>query len=200
MTRLFFWYCRALEAVMALLLAAMVVMVFANVVLRYGFNSGIAVSEEVSRWLFVWMTFLGAVVAVREHAHLGTDAIVRRLPVWGRKLCLVMSHLLMLYATWLLLTGSWQQTLVNWDVRAPTSGASVAYFYVVGVVFAVSAIVFFLYDLWRVLSGKLSDDELVMVHESEEQADVDRINAQLAGQNADLPSPHPAGGPGNRSL
>jgi TRAP-type C4-dicarboxylate transport system permease small subunit len=57
-------------------LGLMVVMVFGNVVLRYGFNSGITVSEELSRWLFVWMTFLGAVVAVRNHAHLGTDALV----------------------------------------------------------------------------------------------------------------------------
>lgn len=37
----------------------MVVLVFTNVVLRYALNSGIAVSEELSRWLFVWLTFLG---------------------------------------------------------------------------------------------------------------------------------------------
>lgn len=165
---------------MAIILALMVIMVFANVVLRYGFNSGITVTEEVSRWLFVWMIFLGAIVAVREHAHLGTDVLVRRLPVWGKKLCLVLSHGLMLFATWLLLSGSWQQTVVNWDVRAPTSGASVAIFYIVGVVFAVSAIVFFLHDLWRALSGQLSNDELVMIHDSEEQADIDRINAEIA--------------------
>ena len=80
MTRIFSWYCRGLEGLMALMLAIMVVMVFGNVVLRYGFNSGITVSEEVSRWLFVWMTFLGAIVAVREHGHLGTDMLVARLP------------------------------------------------------------------------------------------------------------------------
>jgi hypothetical protein len=56
----------------------MVLMVFGNVVLRYGFNSGITVGGAL-RWLFVWMTFLGAIVAVR-HAHLGTDALVARLP------------------------------------------------------------------------------------------------------------------------
>jgi TRAP-type C4-dicarboxylate transport system permease small subunit len=73
---------------MVVCLALMVVMVFGNVVLRYGFNSGITVSEELSRWLFVWMTFLGAVVAVRNHAHLGTDTLVSRLPVVGKKICL----------------------------------------------------------------------------------------------------------------
>ena len=44
-------YCKLLELLIVVLLAAMVVMVFGNVVLRYGFNSGITVSEELSRWL-----------------------------------------------------------------------------------------------------------------------------------------------------
>lgn len=198
MTRLFSWYCRSLEALMAIFLALMVIMVFANVVLRYGFNSGISISEEVSRWLFVWMTFLGAIVAVREHAHLGTDALIRRLPTWGQKLCLVVAHGLMIFATWLLLSGSWQQTLVNWDVRAPTSGASVAIFYVVGVVFAVSALVFLIHDLWRAVTGQLRDDELVMVHESEEQADIDRINAEIARRDASEQLKQPGQGPDTR--
>ena len=185
MTRIFSWYCRGLEGLMALMLAIMVIMVFGNVVLRYGFNSGITVSEEMSRWLFVWMTFLGAIVAVREHGHLGTDMLISKLPTWGKKLCLYLSHGLMLFASYLLLTGSWQQTLINWDVSAPTTGASVAIFYIVGVVFGVSAIVFLLYDLWRALSGQLSDAELVMVHESEEQGDIDRINADLARRDAE---------------
>ena len=45
--------CRAINLLIALALAVMVAMVFGNVVLRYAFNSGIAISEEVSRWLFV---------------------------------------------------------------------------------------------------------------------------------------------------
>jgi TRAP-type transport system small permease protein len=151
----------------------------------------------VSRWLFVWMTFLGAIVAVREHGHLGTDMLVTKLPTWGKKLCLVVGHVLMLFASYLLLTGSWQQTLINWDVSAPTTGASVAIFYVVGVVFGVSAIVFLLYDLWRALSGKLSDAELVMVHESEEQGDIDRINAELARRDAEEAAQRRTGKPTN---
>lgn len=185
MTKLFGWYCRGLEGLMAIMLAVMVVMVFGNVVLRYGFNSGISVSDELSRWIFVWMTFLGAIVAVREHGHLGTDMLISKLPIWARKLCLIASHVLMIYASWLLLSGSWQQTLINWDVTAPTTGASVAIFYSVGIVFGVSTIVFLLHDLWRAVSGQLRDDELVMVHESEEQADIDRINSEIVRRDAE---------------
>jgi TRAP-type C4-dicarboxylate transport system permease small subunit len=57
---------RLLEGAIAVMLAVMVVLVFGNVVLRYGFGSGITVSEELSRWLFVWLTFLGALVALRR--------------------------------------------------------------------------------------------------------------------------------------
>ena len=63
-------FCRAIDLLIAAALAVMVVLVFGNVVLRYALNSGIAVSEELSRWLFVWLCFLGAVVALRDGAHL----------------------------------------------------------------------------------------------------------------------------------
>src|SRR5881628_3764573 len=107
-------YFHVLKFIVVLCLAVMVVLVFGNVVLRYGFNSGIAVSEELSRWLFVWMTFLGAVVAVRKHAHLGTDTLVSRLPPAGKKACYVAAHLLMLYMCWLMAQGGWQQAVINY--------------------------------------------------------------------------------------
>jgi TRAP-type C4-dicarboxylate transport system permease small subunit len=166
-TRVIDFYCRALEVLIALALAVMVVLVFGNVVLRYGFNSGITVSEELSRWLFVWVTFLGAIVALREHGHLGTDMLVSRLPPTGKKVCLVVGQLLMLYITWLLFKGSLDQARINWEVEAPVSGAPMAIVYASGIVFAVSAAVLLLRDIWRALSGQMSEAELVMVKEEE---------------------------------
>lgn len=113
-------YTRALDMLGGLFLAVMVVLVFGNVVLRYAFNSGFTMSEEVSRWLFVWLTFMGAVVALREHGHLGTDALVSRLPRTGKKICLVLAQVSMLYVSWLLLKGSWVQAEINWDTEAPS--------------------------------------------------------------------------------
>jgi len=160
-------YCRFIEAVIVVCLAAMVVLVFGNVVLRYAFNSGIAVSEEISRWLFVWLTFLGAVVGLHEHAHLGTDLLVGSLGPAGRKACLVVAYALMLLMCWMVFSGSLEQTKINWDVTAPSSGASMAWFYSAGLVFSVSAAVVLLADLWRVLSGRARDDELVIVREEQ---------------------------------
>ena len=169
-------FCHAVSALSALLLALMVVLVFGNVVLRYAFNSGITVSEEVSRWLFVWLTFLGAVVALHEHGHLGTDMLVGRLGPRGKRVCLALAQLAMLYVTWLLLQGSVAQARINWDVEAPVTGASVAIFYGAGVVFAVASGLLLLYHLGLTLSGRARDEDLVMVQESEDLAQVEALH------------------------
>ncbi len=168
--RLIDLYCRLLKVAIAICLAAMVVLVFTNVVLRYAFNSGIATSEELSRWLLVWLTFLGAIVALRQHAHLGVDTLVRALPPRGKLVCFVLSYLLMLYVNGLLTLGSWKQAMLTFDDTAPASGISVGlFFYSSGLVFGVSATVILLLDLVRVLSGSASEEDLISVKESDER-------------------------------
>lgn len=163
-------FCKGLNVLTALALAAMVLLVFGNVVLRYAFNSSIIVSEELSRWLFVWITFLGAVIALREHGHLGTDVLVSRLPPAGKKACLVAGHLVMLYICWLIFQGSLEQTRINMDVLAPSTQLPVAIVYSAGVVFAALAGLMLLLDLWLLATGRLGKDDLVLVQESEELA------------------------------
>jgi TRAP-type C4-dicarboxylate transport system permease small subunit len=171
-------FCQVLDWLIALALAVMVVMVFGNVVLRYAFNSGIAVSEELSRWLFVWMTFVGAVVALKEHGHLGTDMLVARLSPLGKRICLAASQLLMLGVTAMIFTGSLAQSRINWDVEAPVTGAPMAVVYAAGLVFAVPAALLLLRELWRTLTNRLSDDELVMVQESEDLAQLQQRDGE----------------------
>lgn len=183
-------FCRAVDILIAAALAVMVVMVFGNVVLRYVFNSGIAVSEEVSRWLFVWLCFMGAVVALKEGGHLGTDMLVSRLPLAGKKTCMVLGHLLMLYMTWLFLVGSWHQARLNLDVAAPVTGAPVALFYASGVVFSVCAGILLVLQLARLLTGHLQESELVMVKESEEQAELESLQAELSARDLQRDPPH----------
>lgn len=164
--------CRLFSFLMVVCLALMVVMVFGNVVLRYGFNSGITVSEELSRWLFVWMTFLGALVALRNHGHLGTDTVVSRLPVRGKQICLGLTHLLMLYMCWLMFRGGWQQTQINITSTSAVMEASMGWFYSSGLVFSVLAFLVILHEFYKLVTGQLAEDELVGVIESEDEAAV----------------------------
>lgn len=174
MERLVDTFCRALVAMMAVALMVMVVLVFGNVVLRYGFNSSITQSEEIGRWLFVWVTFMGAVVALREHAHLGTDALVARLPPVGKKICLVLGHLVMLYVCYLVFRGGLEQTRINLDVLAPSTQLPMAVLHAAGVAFAVCAGVVLLLDLWLLFTGRMAEHGLVLTRESEDLAALDR--------------------------
>ena len=169
-------YCRALEWLMLAMLAVMVVLVFGNVVMRYALNSGITISEELSRWLFVWMTFLGAVVGLKEHGHLGTDMLIAKLGPTGKRACLLLAQGVMLWCTWLIFSGSLSQTRLSWDVEAPVSGWSMAWLSGVGVVFAVLTAPILLREFWRTLTGQLKDSDLVMVQESEDMAQVEQLH------------------------
>ena len=162
--------CRFFVFLMVACLALMVVMVFGNVVLRYGFNSGITVSEELSRWMFVWMTFLGAIVAMRRHAHLGTDTLVARLPLAGKKACFVVAHLLMLAICWLMAQGAWQQTVINYGTTSAVMEASMAWFYASGLLFAVLGGLVMVHELFKFFTGRIADADLVGIADSEEVA------------------------------
>lgn len=151
-------YCQLLSILMTLTLASMVIMVFGNVVMRYAFNSGITESEELSRWAFVWLIFMGATVALRERAHMGTDMLVAKLPKRLQQVCLFAAYALMLFATWIMLKGSLVQTQLNWDSEAPVTGLSQAWLYSAGVLFSVSTGLMLVLDLWRIATGQLTMD------------------------------------------
>src|SRR5215510_6858173 len=78
-----FW--RLLEATAGLLIGAITVLVSYQVFARYVLNDTPPWSEELCRYLFVWVSFLGACVALRRTTHLGVDSLVARLPVGARE-------------------------------------------------------------------------------------------------------------------
>ncbi|MCD0422904.1 TRAP transporter small permease [Rubrivivax sp. JA1024] len=166
---------RVLDLACATLLALMVVLVFGNVVMRYGFDASITVSEELARWAFVWMTMLGAVVAVENRGHLGSNLLVERLGPGARRACLLLSQALMIGITAMLLVGSWQQAAINWPVRAPVSGLSMAWFYGAGVVFGVLVLGLLLRQALRTLTGA-GDEELAPLQESEDVAQIQDLH------------------------
>ena len=151
---------RSLEVILVAMLAGMVVMVFGNVVLRYGFNSGINVSEELSRYLFVWLTYIGAVVVMRENGHLGVDTVVGKLGDKGRLVCMVISDLIILVCCLMLIDGTWKQHEINSTMVAPVTGIKMSYVY--GVLYFAGlgiGLITFL-RLIRAVTGKLGQYEL----------------------------------------
>jgi TRAP-type C4-dicarboxylate transport system permease small subunit len=159
---------KAVDALLAALLLAMVLMVFGNVVLRYVFNSGIVVSEELSRFCFVWLTFIGAIAAVRDNAHLGMDNVVARLSRRGKLACLAASQLLILMCCVILFWGTWRQHEINASTAAPVTGMSMIWIFGLGYLCSVCIGVHALDTLRRIATGRIADRELLQVRESEE--------------------------------
>jgi TRAP-type C4-dicarboxylate transport system permease small subunit len=96
--------------------------------------------------------------------------LVARLPVLGKKICLGLGHVLMLFICWLLFSGALDQVKINWDSTSAAMEVSMALFYGCGLVFAVSGALILLSDLWRLLTGQLTSEELVGIRENEEVA------------------------------
>ncbi|MDJ0389316.1 TRAP transporter small permease [Roseomonas sp. E05] len=142
------------EWLLVLALGIMVVMVFGNVVLRYAFNSGITVTDEISRLLFVWLTFLGAVVVLRQGGHLGFDLVTGALPKAGRHVCRIISGLLILVCCAVFLWGAWLQTALNMGNLAPVSGVPLGWTYASAVVAGVGLGLLALVDLTAALMGQ----------------------------------------------
>ena len=159
---------KAVETLLAGLLLAMVLMVFGNVVLRYAFNSGIVVSEELARFCFVWLTFIGAIVAVRDNTHLGMDNVVARLSRRGKLACLAASQLLILMCCVILFWGTWRQHEVNASTMAPVTGMSMIWIFGLGYLCSVCIGLHALDTLQRIATGRIADHELLQVRESEE--------------------------------
>ncbi len=168
------WFFKLLELLVVICMVAMVVMVFGNVVLRYTFNSGITVSDEMSRYFFIWLTYIGAMVAMREGGHLGVDTLVKHLPRMGKKVCLFLSESLMLFCNVLFLMGTYQMHELQVSNVSPVVGISMIWIYGIGYVVSVVMGIINLNVLYRLLSGQISDDELVQVIETEGLAEIEK--------------------------
>lgn len=160
LARLEAWMVKLAEGLLVLLLAGMVVMVFGNVVLRYGFNSGLNFSEEMSRYMFVWLTFIGAVLAFREYGHVGVETFVRLLGPVGRRVCLALTNAIILLCAVVLFWGTWKQHQINASMTAPVVGLSMIW--VFGITYftgaAIAALAFV--RLVRAVTGTTTPEEM----------------------------------------
>lgn len=160
-----------LNLVIAAFLALMAIFVFGNVIMRYFFHSGLTWAEEVSRFLFVWLTFLGAIVGFKDNEHLGIDTLVRKLSPKGKRILYAVNGLIILVTLGMTLHGSWLLVALNVDQSSPAIGLPYAYVYSSGVVACIGMGFIVAQNLYMLFSGELSDDDLVMTTDSEDMAD-----------------------------
>jgi TRAP-type C4-dicarboxylate transport system permease small subunit len=163
-------FYKCLEFLLIFLLSSMAIMVFLNVVLRYGFNSGLNVSDELSRYFFVWLTFIGAVVAFREHSHVGVETLVMLFGRKGRVICMILSNIVIIGVSAIFFWGTWKQAPINATMDAPVTKLSMIWVYGIGFFTGAGVVIIALERLVRLVTGRVTEEEI----------------AAFAGENMDI--------------
>jgi TRAP-type C4-dicarboxylate transport system permease small subunit len=125
---------RFLCLIMVVCLALMTMMVFTNTVLRYAFKASIISSEEISRFLFVWMIFLGGIVAMVDNLHIRVDLLTSRLPKSAQLTLQTFVNLVLAAISAILAYGGYVQTSINLTNYAPATYVPLGYVYSVVVI------------------------------------------------------------------
>jgi TRAP-type C4-dicarboxylate transport system permease small subunit len=112
------------ENILFVLFAAMVIIVFINVIARFVFDNAITSSEEIARICFIWLVFIGATLALEEGEHLGIDLLLKIVPEKWEKWIKVLANLLLLSITGLATIYGIQLTKNNMSWPAPATGIS----------------------------------------------------------------------------
>jgi TRAP-type transport system small permease protein len=122
---------RALDALAIVTFAGMFLCVIAQVVLRYFFGDPLTWSDELARYLFVWCSFIGWVIAARKRSHLGIALVAERSPPRVKAAIELVGALASVAFAGVLLYYGVQITSRNADVD------TVTLFFTFGVVYAV---------------------------------------------------------------
>jgi TRAP-type C4-dicarboxylate transport system permease small subunit len=141
------------EVVTWILVALTIIVTMTQVVFRYGLESSLSWSEELARYMFVWIIFIGASIATRRQQHIFVEALIAQFPDRLRAiadllgiLASVTFFIVLGYVSWLLMLNAWQQYSTALDVR-------IAYVYAAAPIGAALSVLHLIVGLWKRLTG-----------------------------------------------
>ena len=159
MNRLIDKLFHAIDCFTGILTGLMVLFVFLNVVLRTFFNSGLTWSEELARYLFVYVTYIGAISAMHSNAHLGVDTLLSRVSPKVQLALYLVSRLLIAAIMCILVHGAFKMVLQNTQSRTAALGIPYSVLYFGGII-TLSLIHIFLPMFWILISGFKTNNEI----------------------------------------
>ncbi|MBE3580854.1 MAG: TRAP transporter small permease [Thermoanaerobacteraceae bacterium] len=122
---------RGLSLLLGVLMMLMVVVIFAQVIARYVLHNSLSWSEEIGRYLFIWITFLGAVIGVKERLHVGVDVVVNAVPPGVRRILVLVGNSLMIVFVAYMLQGSFKLLELGWHQVSPATSIPMLYPYLI---------------------------------------------------------------------
>lgn len=114
MKKLYKWYCTIEVVLVAASFFAIIVMTFANAVLRV-FNHPIVASDDICTLLFAWVSFMGADIALRANRLVGMDLMTTKLPPRAQKFLQLIVYLVMAATFVMFIIKGCQLAVMNWD-------------------------------------------------------------------------------------
>ncbi|HBT02896.1 MAG TPA: TRAP transporter small permease [Citreicella sp.] len=119
LARLLWIVRRLVDGVALLLLTYMGCAIMAQIIGRYVFNYSIAWSEETATFAQVWLTLLGAGIAMRLNQHVGVDLLIRQAPLAVQRLCNTVAFLLGVWFLGVVVVGSLSMLAIGFIVKSP---------------------------------------------------------------------------------
>jgi TRAP-type C4-dicarboxylate transport system permease small subunit len=95
------------------------------------------------------------------------DSLLRRLPPAGKKICFVLSHLLMLYGCAVFFQGSWTHTVLGQANKSAVTGIPLSWVTAAGLISSAAMAAILVSDLIRLALGRLDEDDLTLVAEEQ---------------------------------
>ncbi|MFO7706859.1 MAG: TRAP transporter small permease [Desulfobacterales bacterium] len=111
---------KLVEIILISMVLVMAILVIMQVLLRYFFSSAFSWTEEIARYMMIWVSFLGAGLALRQGLHIGVQALVMRLSARKRRWVSITSKIAVLFFLIVLTLGGFQ---LAWFVRNQSSPA-----------------------------------------------------------------------------
>lgn len=121
----------SLEIGAALMLLAICITVFAGVFFRYFLHIGLGWTEETARFLQIWMTFVGATIAVKRWSHFQLVLIDPLLHARARQLCRIFAPAMVACLAAVLVRHGWSLVQVTWEQTSPMLGWRIGAVYAV---------------------------------------------------------------------
>ncbi|MFO0293405.1 MAG: TRAP transporter small permease [Rhodospirillales bacterium] len=119
------------ENLAALFMGGLLFTLFLQVFTRYVLNDPLSWTEEVARYLYVYIVFLGASAAISDRTHVGIDYFAKMLPVVVQWLLSVAVNLLILGALGLLAYWGWRAAMRQWNMPMMVLDVPYTWVYVV---------------------------------------------------------------------
>ena len=164
-----------MNIVLGVFLSFMGIFLFANIVLRYFFNSGLVWAEEASRFLFVWITFIGAIGALKDGKHLGFTSLVKKAPLPLKKFFFLLSNLIVAYLLYLMFIGSIYMCQLGWHNAMPSTGIPKTFMWLVGIICSVAMFFIIAFNIYRAMFVPGAINKLIDMAESEEEMLLDEL-------------------------